>query len=182
MKIIGFTGLAGSGKDAAASFIADKNSFCMSFAGAIRRMLEEGLHIDMPSSGIAKENVIPHVGASPRRLMQTLADWGRAIHPDFWIRILLRDIKDTIEFEESTGGVNQNFIITDVRYNNEAIALRDMGATIIRIVRPNAVPVERHSSELGIAAHLIDFTVINDSTKDVFSDRLHAAFNLIGTP
>ena len=87
--VIGLHGRARSGKDTVANFIlAQRGGYIYSFADPIRAMLVP-LGIDMrdPYWQERKEEVIPAIGASPRRMMQTLGtEWGRElINPELWL-------------------------------------------------------------------------------------------------
>ncbi|MBB3642581.1 deoxynucleotide monophosphate kinase family protein [Variovorax atrisoli] len=70
---------------------------------------------------------------SPRQVMQW---WGteyrRAQHPNYWTRALLSRLT------EARRGGAQRFVITDVRFDNEADALRGAGGVLWQITRPGA--------------------------------------------
>jgi hypothetical protein len=52
-------------------------------------------------------------------------------------------------------------IIDDVRYINEAAAIRAVGGIIVRIIRPGLTPMD-HSSETEQQHIIADYTVTND--------------------
>jgi len=68
---------------------------------------------------------------SPREIMQW---WGtefrRAQHPNYWSRVLLSRLTEA----HRAGG--SRFVITDVRFDNEAEALRSAGGVMWQITRP----------------------------------------------
>lgn len=86
-----------------------------------------------------------------RRLQQaTGTDAGREVLGiDIWAD-KARDLADE----------GNRFMFTDVRFDNEAQVVHDMGGFVLEIVRPGLVS-DGHSSERRISAHLIDATVIN---------------------
>lgn len=134
--IYAICGLAGSGKDTFGRMLRDESPGCtkgMSFAMPMKHMLDTlGIFsteaLFGPSEARNEESeIIP--GLTARHALQTLGtEWGRALHPEFWIRIALRDAKS---FEEDGCTV----VFTDLRYLNEANAVREAGGVIIRVER-----------------------------------------------
>jgi hypothetical protein len=146
-RIIGLTGLAGAGKDTVREILEQDHDFLgIAFATPIRSMLTK--LIDLAGADPAyiydrelKETAIPEIGASYRQLAQTLGtEWGRSISPDLWTRIAAAQIaKDHNR--------SQRYVISDVRFANEAAWVREQGGEIWRIVRPDATAVRDHASE-----------------------------------
>ena len=157
-NIIGITGRARSGKDTVADFIvAAQGGYRYSFADPIRAMLVPlGIDLADPYWQARKEDVIPALGVSPRRMMQTLGtEWGRQlIHPDLWLLMaqqrLLRN--------------GPGMVIPDVRFENEAAWVRRHGGRIIHVSRPDNKEVEAHSSENGIELEPTDTQLFNTGT------------------
>lgn len=56
-----------------------------------------------------------------------------------------------------------NWIITDVRFPNEAEAIKDRGGFIIRIDRPGVEPVNAHPSETALDNWDFDYRIANAS-------------------
>lgn len=73
-----------------------------------------------------KEAVIPHLGVSWRDIMIAFGSAGRELSPDFWVRIMRRQIKM----------LPYDYVIDDLRFQNEYDFLREMGAKIVRIENP----------------------------------------------
>lgn len=156
IPVIGIHGLARSGKDTAANFIlAQRGGYIYSFADPMRAMLA-AIGIDMrdPYWQENKEVVIPALGVSPRRMMQTLGtEWGRElIHPEIWLTLAKQRL-----LNQGSG-----MIIPDVRFENEAAWVRSQGGVIVYITRPGGVVVEAHSSESGVAILADDVRIVND--------------------
>jgi hypothetical protein len=84
------------------------------------------------------------------------------LHPNVWVNALMADYKN----DDETGKL-PNWIITDVRFPNEAQAIKDKGGIIIRINRPGVEPINDHSSEVGLDRWKFDYTITNIS--DIFS-------------
>lgn len=166
MTIIGLTGRIGSGKTTTAKLLTRKLGFIwLSFADPIKNALEamigytfHGLTEDQ------KNELIPHIGVTPRRMMQTLGtEWGRnLICQDLWLILMRERIEQYIELYK-----NCNIIIDDVRFLNEAKLLRDtiLGPTgvhhcyIVEMRNTTKNNNDAHSSESGIDRSLIDMTI-----------------------
>lgn len=75
-----------------------------------------------------------------RTLMQTLGtSWGREmISPDLWVNTLFKNYKE-----------GSKWIITDVRFENEAKAIKDRGGLLIKISSPNEYSFG-HTSETSL--------------------------------
>lgn len=162
--LIGLTGHARSGKDSIGAHLVGAHDFRqISFAAPLRAMLMAGFDFSYASfEGDAKEREIPWIGRSPRYLMQTLGtEWGRElVASDIWLRCAER----RIVLGGGTGKVN--WVITDVRFDNEAAFVRKLGGQVWRVVRPDAIPVSPHASENGVSLTLVDYTIENGSTLD----------------
>lgn len=85
---------------------------------------------------------------TPRKLLQLLGtDCGREIiHPKIWVNALFADYTEAYRGlpSEYESGMKSfpNWIITDVRFPNEAQAVKDRGGVVIRVNR-NASELER---------------------------------------
>ena len=102
---------------------------------------------------------------TPRKLLQLLGtEAGRhIIHPNIWVNALFADYvcndcgqKECPTDEEDTGQMIHrsfpNWIITDVRFPNEAQAIKDRGGIVIRVNRKykyNDVEVEQKLISMG---------------------------------
>jgi hypothetical protein len=118
-----------------------KDMVCL-LIGCTRDQLEDREFKDKP---LGKEWDDSHGINTPRELLQILGtDCGRdIIHPNIWVNALFADynskqefIKHTSDgFEEWSGDLYPNWIITDVRFPNEAQAIKDRGGIVIRVNR-----------------------------------------------
>jgi hypothetical protein len=162
MKIIGVAGLARSGKDTVGDYLIKEHGFIQkALAYPIKEMVIALLEINHEWLEENKDLYLPNYGATPRKMMQTLGtEWGRnTISEDIWINYLLADIHDdqTHAFTK-----DKDVVITDVRFENEATAIRKAGGIICHIRRHQAEAVEKHISEAGIEVHGSDFVIKND--------------------
>ena len=71
---------------------------------------------------------------------------GRAYDPWTWVQKM---------------PIDQPIIIDDVRFTNEAEAIRDVGGIVVRIIRPGLTPMN-HESETEQQYIFADYTLIND--------------------
>lgn len=163
--IIGLTGYAGSGKDTVREILVDQHNFDgAAFADPIRDMLSAlfetiGVEDSWMLERSLKEATIPQIGASYRKLAQTLGtEWGRAIDPDFWLKIA----GAKVAMYGAYGGAG--VVISDVRFPNEAAWIKEQGGVVWKILRPGVEPVRAHASEDLIASLPYDYVIDNRGT------------------
>jgi hypothetical protein len=172
--IIALCGLKTSGKTALAKLLSGEGKSAIkrpvyykrkSFAKPLYLMMEALLVYQGASKKEinhlfheGKEEPTPYLdGKSIRHGLQTLGEeWGRQhIDRGIWVNSLLRS---------STR--YPNTIIDDMRYLNEANAVRDIDGFLFRIERPGVVLDPRHISELEQLRIEVDFTIVNDGEPD----------------
>ena len=109
-------------------------------------------------------------GLTPRKLLQLLGtEAGRQIiHPNIWVNALFADYEDNKS--DWLSGINSNWIITDVRFPNEAQAIKDRGGILIRINRPQyldnglVIRKDEHLSETALDDYDgFDYVIENDT-------------------
>lgn len=185
--VIGLTGYARSGKDTAAKTLIEKHDFVRrSFAEKLYGMLlatdpivpvptervgirvletrYERLSVVVERIGWEKaKDTIPEV----RQLLQRLGTEGVRVHlgETTWIDAAVSDIR--------TGG---RYVFTDVRFENEAEAIRKLGGEVWRVERPGFEPVNSHVSDAGIPDALISRTIKNDGTLADLRRAVNATF------
>lgn len=163
MRIIGFAGRAGSGKNTAAAFVP--GGWAMGFADPLYEMVAVLTRMTPTQlrNRDTKEEPIDGLGVSPRFLLQTLGtEWGRnTVHPDVWVRITARRLDALV-----SRGI-ETVVLTDVRFPNEATLIRDRGGEVWRIDRPGTERMSGgHCSENGLPVSVIDRVIVNDGTRD----------------
>lgn len=168
LTLIGLTGLAGAGKDTVRQILESQHGFIgFGFADPIRNMLrtllsDNGVSESWMDERALKEQQIPTLGKSYRELAQTLGtEWGRTVlGQDFWLRIAESYLYDIA----STTFGPQHFVISDVRFQNEADWVRQRGGVIWRVERPGTQSVRAHVSEQGATAIKADAVLVNNSS------------------
>ena len=95
-------------------------------------------------------------GRTARYTMQTLGtEWGRgAMASDIWVRLAIMRANRL-----RAAGVA--VIVDDMRFENEAQAIRDAGGKLVRITRPDAARLAGHASEGGLDDWHFDMEVTN---------------------
>lgn len=164
MVVIGLTGFIGSGKTTVATRLIEKHGFRRGrFAGALKEMLVALLtyrgvgprEARRMVDGDLKEVPTPWLnGKSPRQAMESLGkDWGReCVSDDLWV--------DT-EIDHIANGESGAILFEDVRFPNEAAAIRAMGGRVVRVHRVGLIPQD-HPTEKAQAEIVPDETIIND--------------------
>lgn len=75
---------------------------------------------------------------------------------------VMRRYNDNIWIDSTLSDCGENAIISDVRFPNEAKAIRDRGGIIIKVVRPGCGGNDGHASETSVNAIEGDYTIVND--------------------
>lgn len=173
--LIGITGKSGSGKDEIARYIKHGFAFNhLTFAKPIKDMVAAiyGLDVDTLEATGFKEKPIPGIGKSLRELYQTLGtDWGRnMIDRDIWVRHMAKRLQ---------GLPRSDVVISDVRFDNEALFIRANGGVIIHVTREAAKRVRDHASENGINRQHADIVIVNDSTIEALYNKISDTMGVI---
>ena len=141
--IIGVSGKSGSGKDAFARELTDNYGFISAALADPLKQATAAMYgfTDAQLYGDLKNVIDPFWHMTPREAMQDLGKRMRDRDQDHWIKAA---------FRRMTGP--GNYVVTDVRYANEAEAFYYRAAKLVRIERPNnpnALPSElaAHASE-----------------------------------
>ncbi|MDN6857250.1 deoxynucleotide monophosphate kinase [Pseudomonas sp. CAN2814] len=177
--LIGLHGRARSGKDTAASYIAAQFGLLIyAFASPLKRALIDMLNLPASAfDGADKEQPLPWLGKSPRELMQLLGtEWGRhQVHPQLWLLLAEMNLANHLEASPHARG----FVISDVRFENEADWIRAKGGIVVHLHRPDAPGVAAHSSESGIAVFDNDLVIHNDGTLEDLYEALDALMQTV---
>lgn len=157
--IIGLSGYAGSGKDALASILVKNHGYTrLAFADPIREFLYKINPIVACSPTGYLRDLVNLVGwdaakqeAQVRRLLQDVGVGAREMFgDDFWVKAAISKIE--------TG---KNYVITDVRFPNEAERIINMWGEIWRVTRPDVSSVNNHISETAMDSYKFDRFINN---------------------
>lgn len=173
--LIGLCGRAGAGKDTVRQFLANDHGFTgLAVADPLRDMVMALLdHVyanHYATRRDLKEVDVPVIGASYRKLAQTLGtEWGRqTIRPSLWIDIAMHKVRLMWARGE------RRIVISDVRFPDEAEAIRSMGGVVWVVTRQDAAPVREHVSEYmaRTAESWADAVIRNNGTLEQLRERV----------
>jgi hypothetical protein len=161
IRVIGLSGYARSGKDTVASIMGDWGWQRAAFADPIRKAvykLNPQIH-----DGLRVQDIVDQFGwdrakveyKEIRYLLQHMGtEAGRQLYGEqFWIDQTLDSVPD-----------DTDVVITDVRFPNEADAIRAIGGEVWRIRRPGTGPVNDHISETAMDDYSFDAIIDNSGT------------------
>ena len=161
-NVIGLTGYAQSGKDTLASILVEKYGYSrVAFADKIRDFLyginpmvacsPTGYLRDLVNLvGWDKAKQEPQV----RRLLQDLGISARElIDENIWVTTALRHV-----------GKDERVVVTDVRFENEAMMIKLMGGQLWRVRRPGVEAVNSHVSETQLDGYKVDQIFVNSGS------------------
>lgn len=184
MKLLALAGKAGSGKSTTLECLKDLQHHPLAlkkFAGPL---------IDMQEMIYARIKPVyerPSNFVKDRFLLQFLGtEWGRqTISDTIWVDLWKLEI-DRFYKAANNLAVEPIFVVDDLRFDNEAEAVKSLGGHIIQIVSTkvndrNVVPgIPNHTSENGIDLKYIDYIIENNGSIDdlkqslcTLNDKLH---------
>lgn len=177
--LIGLAGLARTGKTTAANHLVSVHGFqSYAFADPLREGLMNIFNLSpCDFDGDRKEQPIGWLGRSPRELMQSLGtEWGRnLVHPELWLLLAEQNLEFLGQIHDTATG----FVISDLRFENEADFIRKRGGIVIHVLRPDATEVNPHVSESGIAIQDNDLVLHNDGALDDLIGQLDEFFTAL---
>jgi hypothetical protein len=160
---IGLSGWARSGKDTVADHMVAEHGFTkMSFASPIREALY-ALNPRITVNGVVNTALktgvdvygweeLKKCGPEIRELLQRFGtevareQWSE----DFWVDAAIKRIPD-----------GSKVVFADVRYPNEADAIRELGGEVWRVERFDSGPVNSHASESALDEYKFDHLIRN---------------------
>lgn len=188
LRVIGIMGRSGAGKDTSCDFLqviarnAGFKAAKISFADPIKRACSDVYCFasDVPKQAFygtqeQKGELQEGLGnRSGREVMQFIGTGGfRAITADIWVDYLKKHAIVLAKYGSDL------VIVSDVRFENEAATIWDMGGTIVRIVRDSAdgsthVGIPNHPSELEQDSIDADVEISNNGTLEELRHALRS--------
>ena len=167
--IIGISGKAGSGKDTVADYLVQSYGFTkVSFASTLKNMLSAA-GFPEPSNRDDKEKLIDGFDFSWRHAAQTLGtEWGRVcLDDDIWVKLTMRNLEP-----------HRNYVFSDVRFPNEADAIRNIGHIIHLSGRMvDLGNASQHTSEVPLEVKAEDAVIENIYDKAHLFSRIDVILN-----
>jgi hypothetical protein len=138
---------------------------------------------DFEDQEFKKQNLGPQwtIHGMPMTVRQFLQRLGTdalrdGLHTNVWVNALFADYLPLEEEENVFNNQSKtifddvikkvtypNWVITDVRFINEAKAIKDRGGIIIRIDRPGVTAINNHPSETDLDNWKFDYKIVNNS-------------------
>ena len=159
--IIGLSGYAQSGKDTVAEYLVKERGFTrVAFADPIREfllelnpILENGLHLTSVVDEFGWE--LAKKKEEVRRLLQATGVAARKhVDQDLWVIAAMRKMDEGVK----------DYVITDVRFQNEGVMIKQAGGQLWRIERIGVGPVNEHVSEHDLDNWEFDAYIHNNAT------------------
>tara|TARA_R110000822_G_scaffold110654_8_gene241039 strand:- start:1980 stop:2561 length:582 start_codon:yes stop_codon:yes gene_type:complete len=142
-KLIGFSGFARSGKNTACeilcSILRDNNTIYAeyAFASELKRKIDPMVKSLFGFSAFTESQDEKEI---LRPILVAVGEAARKIDPDFWLNIVCEQIKLRDAGVKHHGVDCHMILVTDVRYENEAKRLQELGGKIIHLEREGLQP------------------------------------------
>lgn len=181
-KIIGITGKKFSGKDTLGSYFVDNYNYKqIAYADAIKDAVKCIFDFDDEQLyGSKKEEIDNFWGVSPRQIFQFVGtdlfrNHTHEIMPnigkDIWVQVVKRKIMNKMDKNPE-----ECFVITDVRFHNEADIIKQLGGTVIKLLR-NTGCHDNHESETLIQSLPCDYEFENNGSKEELYENVIKTLN-----
>ena len=157
--LIGLLGKKRSGKSTCAKYIQENFAFNnLSFAEGVKHVSKKRYSL-MENQMETYKDIIDHRwGKTPRDIFKEIGMDARKYDSDYWVKYLCNNITKKIKSDSL-----DNFVISDVRFQNEADFILKNGGYLIRVVRPGLVE-DNHISEMEGDCIRVHTEIHNDST------------------
>jgi hypothetical protein len=173
MKIVAFAHRKRVGKDTAAKFLdtiirisrpgfqVKKVSFASKLKDVCYQLygwdgLQPAIFYEAEQNAHLREIALPTIGKSPRQIWIEAGNKLRDVYSHTWVDYALRGIKTDV------------LIITDLRFENEAKKVHELGGKIFKIIRPD-VEVSNDASDSALDNYTEwDGILNNDGTLQQF--------------
>jgi len=159
IKLVGLSGYAKSGKDEVARFIRQQMPTfeVKKFSGKLKYIASMLTGFDAYNfeNQQFKTKVLPGWNMTARELLQRLGTEAIRdnLHEKAWVNALFADHSHY-----------SRWVITDVRFPNEAQEIKDYGGIIVRVNRTGFGPVNDHPSETALNEWDFDAIIENNGT------------------
>lgn len=183
-RVVGLVGFARTGKDSVADYLVEQHGFKRISSADFLRDLAYAINpLVVDPSGmlwgdlVRLADLVDRIGwdrakvenSEVRRLLQAIGTEGcrNLFGADCWIDLTVKAIK---------AEPGQDFVVTDVRFPNEAAAVRTvLGGQTWRIARPGVGPLNDHPSEMQVLATPADQLLVNDADLESLYARVDGA-------
>lgn len=178
--LIGITGHKFAGKSTVANMLSEilgyetysfadklKDVTCI-LSGCTREQLED---YDFKENELVPDYLRPYcLNAEKPTYRAFLQHFGSEV---------MRGINDNIWIDCTLSKCGESAIISDVRFPNEAKAIRDRGGIIVKVVRDGVVSKDTHSSEKNVENIAGNIIVFNDGSLEHLKAMVTEVANII---
>lgn len=162
--IIGVSGYAQSGKDTVAALLRDRGFERVAFADGIKIALLALDPVLTNSYGdrTSLAKYVEHYGWEMAKKVPEVREYLQRLGTEVGRNMF----GETVWVDYAFRGMSphKNYVITDVRYPNEADRIRESGGRVIRVVRPGFGPANSHVSESALDDYAFDVVIHNAGT------------------
>lgn len=109
---------------------------------------------------------VPMTAKTPREILQIVGtDYARAVNDTYWIDAMDKNLPKE---------PNEGIIVTDARFDNEAIWIAKNGGIVVQVGRPFAHSSgDTHVSELGVNPALVNFRFLFPELDEIMPSQTH---------
>lgn len=162
-KIIALTGPKGSGKDTVGTIITEMypEAQTIAFADPVKKQIQHLFDLNTEwvdqYDQFKRTDVQFTIGAKNKSLP------GRHLVREIGMLMRSYDEQQFVNYVMNVinGDPSKLWVVTDLRFDNEYIALKSAGAKIIKITRPHYA-YDGHITERAFDDHLVDHIMMND--------------------
>lgn len=182
--LVGFGGVAKSGKDTAASALADQRGYeVVAFVDPLKKLaaacnpLIQCDRRHEGRGGVRYNDLVADVGytrakdvVEVRRFLQDLGTEGcrTVFGDDIFVNTVLGDMYPGVDYA-----------VSSVRFPNELAAIKASRGLSIWVQRPGFYPINDHASDNSVTADDFDVTVHNDGTIEDLARRVFEAVDVL---
>lgn len=161
MILIGISGKRRTGKTTLAEILAKTYGFThLSFAKVLKQEVRDKFGLTQcETDGANKESIIPSLGITPREVMIRWGQAVRGIDPNYWVKQVQAEILGATQAQLG------RYVISDVRFINEADWIRRHGGNLIRLERDESYTGTNidDPSETQLDGYFFDYVVASEA-------------------
>ena len=169
ITLVGVSGRAGHGKDTVAAALVSRGFVRRAFADPLKAAAREIFGLTHEQLyGADKEKTDPLWGMSPRVILQRMGTEAMRgeFGADLWIRAFVA--------WRAARPEGTRVVVPDVRFPNEADAIRRLGGEVWRVARPGVDAVAPHVSETALDHYGFNLLIRNTSTIEALDRQVQA--------
>ena len=138
-------------------------------SGCTREQLED---YDFKENELVPDYLRPYCGDAEKPTFRAfLQHFGSEV---------MRGVNDNIWIDCTLSNCENDCIVSDCRFPNEAKAIKARGGIVIKVVRPDTKASDSHQSETMIDVIAPDYTLYNDTTLENLVAKVDVLVRLLG--